>query len=81
MQGMNFFGALIFAMPGRSMTRSTARRFVMCYEYELEYQLRRAEEARRELKKAEERNKPKPAAPAEAPVAPPAGGQEEPVPV
>jgi hypothetical protein len=53
----------------------------MCYEYELEYQLRRAEEARKELKKAEERNKPKPAAPAEAPVAPPAGGQEEPVPV
>lgn len=54
----------------------------MCYEYELEYQLRRAEEARRELKKAEERNsKPKPTAPAEAPVAPPAGGQEEPVPV
>lgn len=57
----------------------------MCYEYELEYQLRRAEEARRELKKAEERSKgtatPKPTAPAEAPVAPPAGGQEEPVPV
>jgi hypothetical protein len=58
----------------------------MCYEYELEYQLRRAEEARKELKKAEERNKgtatPKPAAPAEAPVvAPTAGGQEEPVPV
>jgi hypothetical protein len=60
----------------------------MCYDYELEYQLRRAEEARRELKKAEERRKgtatpkPKPAAPAEAPVAaPPAGGQEEPVPV
>jgi len=57
----------------------------MCYEYELEYQLRRAEEARKELKKAEERNKgtatpkPKPAAPAEAPQQP--GGQEEPVPV
>ena len=54
----------------------------MCYEYELEYQLRRAEEARKELKKAEERNKgtatPKPAAPAEAPQP---GGQEEPVPV
>ena len=55
----------------------------MCYEFELEYQLRRAEEARRELKKAEEqRNKPKPAAPAEAPaVTSPASGQEEPVPV
>ena len=56
----------------------------MCYDYELVYQLRRAEEARKELKKAEERNKPKPkpAAPAEAPVvAPPASGQEEPVPV
>jgi hypothetical protein len=54
----------------------------MCYEYELEYQLRRAEEARKELKKAEERRKgpatPKPAAPAEAPQP---GGQEEPVPV
>jgi hypothetical protein len=51
----------------------------MCYEFELEYQLRRAEEARRELKKAEEqRNKPKPAAPAEAPKP---AGQEEPVPV
>ena len=45
----------------------------MCYEYELEYQLRRAEEARKELKKAEEQRgrgipaSPKPAAPAEAP--------------
>ena len=53
----------------------------MCYDYELEYLARRAEEARRELKKAEERSKPKPAAPAEAPAAPPSGGQEEPVPV
>ena len=54
----------------------------MCYEYELEYQLRRAEEARKELKKAEERSKgtatPRPAAPAEAPQP---GGQEQPVPV
>jgi len=58
-----------------SANRKEAR---MCYEFELEYQLRRAEEARRELKKAEERNKPKPAAPAEAPQP---GGQEEPVPV
>ncbi len=50
----------------------------MCYDYELEYYLRRAEEARKELKKAEERSKPKPAAPAEAPTP---AGQEEPVPV
>jgi len=50
----------------------------MCYDYELGYLARRAEEARKELKKAEERNKPKPAAPAEAPQP---GGQEEPVPV
>ncbi|MGH8690343.1 MAG: hypothetical protein ACREUS_04875 [Burkholderiales bacterium] len=49
----------------------------MCYDYELEYYLRRAEEARKELKKAEDR-KPKPAAPAEAPQP---AGQEEPVPV
>jgi hypothetical protein len=46
----------------------------MCYEYELEYQLRRAEEARKEQKKAEDRSKPKPAE------APNSGGQEEPVP-
>ena len=52
----------------------------MCYDYEFDYLARRAEEARRELKKAEEqRVKPKPAAPAEAPQ--PGGGQEEPVPV
>lgn len=50
----------------------------MCYDYELEYLVRRAEEARKELKKAEERTKPKPAAPAEAPQP---GSQEEPVPV
>jgi hypothetical protein len=50
----------------------------MCYDYELEYLVRRAEEARKELKKAEERTKPKPAAPVEAPQP---GGQEEPVPV
>jgi hypothetical protein len=49
----------------------------MCYDYELEYLARRAEEARKELKRADERNKPKPAAPAEAPKP---SGQEEPVP-
>ena len=48
----------------------------MCYDYELDYLASRAEEARRELKKAEERNNP--AAPAEAPKP---SGQEEPVPV
>jgi len=50
----------------------------MCYDYELEYLVRRAEEARKELKKAEERNKgipasPKPSAPVEVP-------EEKPVP-
>ena len=44
----------------------------MCYDYELEYLVRRAEEARKELKKAEER-KPQPAAPVEVP-------EEKPVP-
>jgi len=45
----------------------------MCYDYELEYLVRRAEESRRELKKAEGENKPKPAAPVEVP-------EENPVP-
>jgi len=48
----------------------------MCYDYELEYLVRRAEEARKEPKQAAE--KPKPAAPAEVPQS---GSQEEPVPV
>jgi hypothetical protein len=43
----------------------------MCYDYELEYLVRRAEEARKELKKAEAQSKP--AAPAEVP-------EEKPVP-
>ena len=39
----------------------------MCYEFEYEHLRRRAEQAREEMKKAEERAKqPKPAAPAEA---------------
>lgn len=50
----------------------------MCYDHELEYYLRRAEQARKELKKAEERAKPEPATPAEAREP---RGQEEPVPV
>ena len=45
----------------------------MCYDYELDYLVRRAEEARKELKKAEDSNKPQPAAPVEAP-------EEKPVP-
>jgi hypothetical protein len=45
----------------------------MCYDYELDYLARRAEEARKELKKAEERDRPKPAAPVEVP-------EEKPVP-
>ena len=47
----------------------------MCYEHELEYQLRRAEEARKALKQAEERTKEK------AREEPKPAGQEEPVPV
>ena len=51
----------------------------MCYEYEWELHLRRAEEARKEMLKAEERaKKPKPAAPAEAPQ--PGVKEREPVP-
>jgi hypothetical protein len=50
----------------------------MCYDYELDYYLRRAEEARKELKKPGQQTKPTPAAPAEAPKP---AGQEEPVPV
>ncbi len=45
----------------------------MCYDYELEYLVRRAEEARKEAKKTEQREKPKPAAPVEVP-------EEKPVP-
>jgi len=52
----------------------------MCYDYELEYLVRRAEEARKELKQAEERNKVTPATPKPA-AAPQPGNQEEPVPV
>ena len=49
----------------------------MCFEYEWEYQLKRAEEARKELQgREEQRKKPKPAAPAEAPQT----GAKEPVP-
>jgi hypothetical protein len=46
----------------------------MCYDYELDYLARRAEEARKELEKAEEqRKKHQPAAPVEVP-------EEKPVP-
>jgi hypothetical protein len=46
----------------------------MCYDYELEYLARRAEEARKELKKAEEqRQRQKTPAPVEVP-------EEKPVP-
>ncbi len=49
----------------------------MCYEYEWEYMMQRAEDARKAMQKAEDdlKQKPKPAAPAPAP------SQEEPVPV
>lgn len=44
----------------------------MCHEYELEYMLYRAEEARKAMRKAEEAlKKPKPAVPAAAPQTPP----------
>jgi hypothetical protein len=51
----------------------------MCYEYEWEYMLQRAEDARKAMQKAEQdlKQKPKPGAPAQAPKT----GQEEPVPV
>ncbi len=54
----------------------------MCYAYEQEYWLRRAEEIRREMKKTEERLKqpPAPAAPAK-PATPDAGVEAEPQPV
>jgi len=40
----------------------------VCYEYEWEYQPKRAEEARKEMQKTEEqRKKPKPASPASVP--------------
>ena len=50
----------------------------MCYDYELEYLVRRAEAARKELQKTEQRSKgipasPKPSAPTEVP-------EEKPVP-
>jgi hypothetical protein len=52
----------------------------MCYAYEQEYWLRRAEEIRKEMKKTEERLKQQPA-PAPAKPAPDAGvEQPEPVP-
>ena len=47
----------------------------MCYDYELEYLMRRAEEARKELQKAEERAREK------SKEEPKPSGQEEPVPV
>jgi len=51
----------------------------MCLEYEWEYQLKRAEEARTELQRIEELlKKPKPSAPAEAPA--PQTGANDPVP-
>jgi hypothetical protein len=45
----------------------------MCYDYEFEYLARRAEEARKELKKTQEKKEPQPAAPVEVP-------EEKPVP-
>jgi hypothetical protein len=49
----------------------------MCHDYEWEYLMQRAEEARKAMQKHEQelKQKPEPAAPATAPK-----GQEEPVP-
>jgi cytochrome oxidase assembly protein ShyY1 len=54
----------------------------MCYAYEQEYWLRRAEEIRKEMQKTEERLKQQPA-PAPAPAKPtaPDTGVEQPEPV
>jgi len=52
----------------------------MCYAYEQEYWLRRAEEIRREMQKTEERLKQRPA-PAPAKPAAPDAGVEQPEPV
>ena len=53
----------------------------MCYAYEQEYWLRRAEEIRKEMQKTEERLKQRPAPAPAKPEAPDAGvEQPEPVP-
>jgi cytochrome oxidase assembly protein ShyY1 len=53
----------------------------MCYSYEHEYWLRRAEEIRKEMQKTEERLKQQPVPAPAKPVAPDAGvEQPEPVP-
>ena len=58
----------------------TERSLAMCYAYEHEYWLRRAEEIRKEMQKTEERLKQPAPAPAK-PAAPDAGvEQPEPVP-
>jgi hypothetical protein len=56
------------------------KELAMCYAYEQEYWLRRAEEIRKEMQKAEERLKQKPA-PAPAKPAAPDSGVEQPDPV
>ena len=68
------------AREGDAHHACSVRRFAMCYEFERDYLTRRAEEARKEMQKAEERMKqPKPAAPAAAPAR--GVDQPEPVPV
>lgn len=53
----------------------------MCYAYEQEYWLRRAEEIRKEMQKTEERLKPQPTPTPVKPAAPDAGVEHpEPVP-
>jgi hypothetical protein len=52
----------------------------MCYKWEEEYLLQRAEEARKQIEKDAERARPKPAAPA-TPALEPRVRDDEPVPV
>jgi hypothetical protein len=53
----------------------------MCYAYEHEYWLRRAEEIRKEMQKTEERLKREKAPVPAKPAAPDAGVEEQPEPV
>jgi phosphatidylserine/phosphatidylglycerophosphate/cardiolipin synthase-like enzyme len=62
------FPRFIFTQRGRSMKRSPFdRRLAMCFDYEWEYHLKRAEEARKEMQRTEEQRKKQPSAPAGAP--------------
>lgn len=68
------------ALESPLQSPDTERSLAMCYAYEQEYWLRRAEEIRREMQKTEERLKQRPA-PAPAKPAAPDTGVEQPQPV